>query len=144
MVFSDGLPEPACDGPAIPKIPAGTLLPTARAFQLFSDIAIDGEAVLTASVAGDTMNIRTYAATHSGGVAIVVFNLNEFASETVEIALSNQSAISGVTVETYSRAIYDQSMNNVWAGPTSTDLGSPSLPLPLTLDPWSMNIILVK
>ena len=144
MVFSDGLPETACNGPSIPNIPAGTLLPTARAFQLFSDVAIDGEAVLKANVAGDTTNIRAYAATHSGGIAVVVFNLNQSATETVEITPSNQSTISNVTVETYSKAIYDQSMNNVWAGPTSTNLGAPSLPLALTLDPWSMNVILVK
>ena len=144
MVFSDGLPETACDGPGIPNIPAGTLLSTARAFQLFSEVAIDGESVLTANVAGDATNVRAYAATHSGGVAVVVFNLNQSVSETVEITLSNQTAISSVTVKTYSKAIYDQSVNNLWAGPTSTNLGAPRLPLALTLDPWSMNVILVK
>jgi len=120
------------------------LLSTARAFQLFSEVAIDGESVLTANVAGDATNVRAYAATHSGGVAVVVFNLNQSVSETVEITLSNQTAISSVTVKTYSKAIYDQSVNNLWAGPTSTNLGAPRLPLALTLDPWSMNVILVK
>jgi hypothetical protein len=146
MVFSDGLPEYGCEGSAIPTLPAGIPLPTARAFQLFSSVAIDGEHVLIANVAGDTADVRVYAATSNGGTgaALVVFNLNETASEPVGITLSKQSAASSVIVETYSKAIYDQSKNNVWAAPTKTDLGAQSLPLALTLDPWSMNVILVQ
>ena len=146
MVFSDGLPEYGCEGSAIPKLPAGILLPTARAFQLFSNVAIDGENVLTANVAGDTTDVRVYAATSNGGTgtALVVFNLNETASEPIAIALSKQSASSNVIIETYSKAIYDQSKNNVWAAPTKSVLGAQSLPLALTLDPWSMNVVIVK
>ncbi len=67
MVFSDGLPEYGCTGATIPAVPAGTLLPTARAFQLFSEVAVQGESVLTPTVAGDATDVRVYAATHSGG-----------------------------------------------------------------------------
>lgn len=144
MVFSDGLPETGCSGSGIPTVAAGTLLPTARAFQLFSKVAIDGEHALTANVSGDTTDVRVYAATNNGGTALVVFNLNKTASEPVNIALPGQGTASSVTVETYSKAIYDQSKNNVWAAPTTTDLGSQSLPLALTLDPWSMNVIILK
>jgi hypothetical protein len=144
MVFSDGLPEYGCTGAAIPTLAAGTLLPTARAFQLFSNVALDGEKALTANVSGDATDVRVYAATNRGGTALVVFNLNETASEPVGITLSKQSASSNVTVETYSKAIYDQSKTNVWAAPTVTDLGAQSLPLALTLDPWSMNVVIVK
>jgi hypothetical protein len=144
MVFSDGLPEDGCTGPAIPTLPAGTLLPTARAFQLFSKVAIDGENALTARVAGDATDVRVYAATNNGGTALVIFNLNETASEPVTITLSNQIASWDVTVATYSKAIYDQSKTNVWAAPTNTDLGEQTLPLSLTLDPWSMNVVVVK
>ena len=144
MLFSDGLPEAGCSGSGIPTIPAGTLLPTARAYQLFSNVAINGEHVLTANVTGDTTDVRAYAATHKGATALVVFNLNETASETVTITLSNQNTSSGVTIQTYSKTIYDQSQNNVWAGPSFSDLGSQNLPLVLTLDPWSMNVVIVK
>jgi len=144
MVFSDGLPESGCAGPAIPTLPAGTLLPTARAFQLFSSVAIDGESVLTPKVAGDTTDIRVYAATHNGGAALVVFNLNQTASEAVEITLSKESAASSVTVQSYSKAVYDQSRNGVWAAPTSINLGAQDLPLVLTLDPWSMNVVAMR
>jgi hypothetical protein len=74
MVFSDGTPEYGCENAT--AVPAGTLLPTARAFQLFSNVAVDGENVLSANVVGDTTDVRAYAATHSGGTALVLFNLN--------------------------------------------------------------------
>ena len=142
MVFSDGLPDGYdCNNETLA---AGTLLPTARAYQLFSNVAVKGETVLTATVAGDTTDVRAYAATNNGGTALVVFNLNETTSEPVTITLSGQTATSGVTVETYSKAIYDQSQNNVWAGPTTAASGSQNLPLMLTLDPWSMNVVIVK
>jgi hypothetical protein len=146
MVFSDGLPESGCSGATIPTVPAGTLLPTARAFQLFSNVAVDGEHVLTANVSGDTTDVRVYAATANGGTgtALVIFNLNQTVSEPIGINLSGQSASSSVTVETYSKAIYDQSQTNVWAGPTNFGLGVQSFPLALTLDPWSMNVVIVK
>jgi hypothetical protein len=144
MVFSDGLPEYGCAGSSISALRAGTLLPTARAFQLFSRVAIDGESVLTANVTGDTTDVRVYAATNNNGTALVVFNLNQAVSEPVLVTLSRQTTATSVTVETYSKAIYDQSKTNVWAAPTMTDLGAQNLPLALTLDPWSMNVVIIK
>ena len=142
MAFSDGLPDKECS--SAPAVPAGTLLPTARAFQLFSNVAINGEHVLTASVAGDTTNVRAYAATHNGGTALVLFNLNETMIEPIAVTLSKQSNTSSITVETYSKAIYDQSQNNVWAPPTSASLGAHSFPLTLNLAPWSMNVVMIQ
>jgi hypothetical protein len=144
MIFSDGLPEEGCSSSEIPTIPAGTLLPTAQTYKLFSNVAINGEHVLTATVSGDTNDVRAYSATHKGGTALVVFNLNQTTSEPVTISLSNQTASTDITIETYSKAIYDQSQNNVWAPPTNPDLGSTTFPLQLTLDPWSMNVLIVK
>ena len=63
-VFSDGSEDPTCPNAG----PIGTMSPTAVAFQLFSNVAVNGEHVLTASVAG---TVRAYAATHSGGTAVV-------------------------------------------------------------------------
>ena len=62
-VFSDGPSESSCPNAG----PIGTMSPTARAFQLFSKVAVNGESVLTATVAGDKTNVRAYAATASGG-----------------------------------------------------------------------------
>jgi len=141
-VFSDG---PA-DGPCgVGSGPLGTMSPTARAFQLFSHVAVTGESVLSVNVGG-LPDIRAYAATHSGGTALVLFNLNQTVSEPVTITLSNQSASTGVTIMTYDKAIYDQanSTNPVWAAPATTDLGAKALPLTLTLTPWSMNVVTIK
>jgi len=143
-VFSDGPSDTTCPGAG----PIGTLSPTARAFQLFSNVAVNGEKVLTANVSGDTTDVRAYAATHSGGAAtaLVLFNLNETTSEPVVVTLSGQTSVSTVTVETYDKALYDQSNpagTNTWAAPTTTTITSPTLPLTLTLTPWSMNVVLI-
>jgi predicted heme/steroid binding protein len=140
-VFSDG----PSDGPCgVGSGSIGTMSPTARAFELFSKVAVNGESVLTANVTGDKTNVRAYAATSNGGTAIVLFNLSQSVSEPVVVSLSAQTMSSDVSVETYSKAIYDQSKNNVWAPPTTTDMGSQPLPVTLTLDPWSMNVVIIK
>src|ERR1035437_870675 len=112
-VFSDGAYDYNCPGAG----PIGTMSPTARAFQLFSNVAINNETVLTANVAGDTTDVRAYAATHNGGTALVLFNLNKTTSEPVTVTLSTQSASSNVTMITYDKAIYDQTSaaTPVWA-----------------------------
>lgn len=141
-VFSDG----PTDGPCgVGSGPLGTMSPTARAFQLFSHVAVTGETVLSANAAG-VPDIRAYAATHSGGTALVLFNLNPTMNEPVTVTLSNQSASTDVTVMTYDKALYDQtnSATPVWAAPTTTDLGAQTLPLTLTLTPWSMNVVTIK
>jgi hypothetical protein len=139
-LFSDGY----CDGgPA-----QGTVLPTARAYQLFSQVAVSGEWVLTPTVSGDTIDIVAYAATHFGGTgtALVIFNLDETQTEYVAVGLSKQTSSANVTVSTYDKGIYDLTNANpaVWAAPVTTSLGSQNLPLTLTLTPWSMNVILIQ
>jgi hypothetical protein len=142
-VFSDGPSETACPNAG----PIGTMSPSARAFQLFSDVAVTGESVLTATTTGDTTNVRAYAATHSGGTALVLFNLNENASAPVTVSLSGLSSSTSVTVETYDKAIYDMSnplTTNTWAPPVTTNLGAQTLPLTLSLAPWSMNVVILQ
>ncbi|MGA8089172.1 MAG: hypothetical protein WCA10_18000 [Terracidiphilus sp.] len=140
-VFSDG----PTDGPCgVGSGPIGTMSPTARAFQLFSNVAVNGESVLTAGVTGDTTNVRAYAATHSGGTILVLFNVSQTAGEQVTVSLSAQNSSTDVSVETYSKAIYDQSQTNVWSDPTTTDMGAQNLPLTLMLAPWSMNVVIIK
>jgi hypothetical protein len=141
-VFSDGSFDGACPGAG----PIGTMSPTARAFQLFSNVALNGESVLSANVSGDKNDVRAYAATHSGGTALVLFNLNETTSEPVIVQLSTQVASSDVTVITYDKAIYDQTnaVTPVWADPATNDMGAQNLPLTLYLTPWSMNVVIIK
>jgi hypothetical protein len=139
-VFSDGAQDPDCPGAGS----FGTMSPTARAFQLFSQVAVSGESALTATVAGDTTDVRAYAATNNGGTALVLFNDNETTSQQVVVTLTGKTSSSGVTVTTYDKAIYDQSQNGTWAEPTTTSMGTQTLPLTLTLTPWSMNVVIIK
>jgi hypothetical protein len=150
-VFSDDSEDAGCPDAG----PMGTMSPTARAFQLFSNMAVSGESVLTATVAGDTADVRAYAATNNGGTALMLFNVNETTNEPVQITLTGQSTSSSVTVMTYDKALYDLSGSpsgtppdpsgtGTWAAPTTTSLGAQSLPLTLTLTPWSMNVVIIK
>ena len=152
MVFSDGLTDYyECTAETLAP---GILMPTARAFQLFSNVAVTGENVLTATVAGDTQDVIAYAATHSGGTALFLVNRNETASQQVSIVLSGQTTASSVTEITYDKAIYDLSGSptgyfpdpvgtDTWAPPTTTTISSPTLPLSLTLAPWSMTVVII-
>ncbi len=139
-VFSDGAQDADCPGAG----PFGTMSPTARAFQLFSQVAVTGESVLNATVAGDTTDVRAYAATNNGGTALVLFNDNETTSQQVVVTLTGKSSSSSVTMTTYDKSIYDQSANDVWADPTTVSIGAQALPLTLTLTPWSMNVVILK
>ena len=158
-VFSDGPSDTDCPGAG----PIGTMSPTAIAFQLFSYVAVKGEKVLTASVAGDTTDVRAYAATNPSGTALVLFNLNKTTAENVVVTLTNEKSSSpGVTEYTYDKEIYDYTNTNCqtdsactydpthnystaqWVGPTTTTLGQQALPLTLTLQPWSMNVVIIQ
>ena len=151
-IFSDG-PD---DGPDCPGAGAtGTMSPTARAFQLFSQMGVNGQTVLTATVAGDTTDVRAYAATNPSGTALWLFNDNENLAQAVSITLSGKSSSSSVTVTTYDKAIYDLSGSptgtppdpvgtSTWAPPITTSLGAQTLPMTLTLSPWSMNMIIIQ
>ncbi len=144
-VFADGSGE-ACDYGG----PIGTMSPTAEAFNLFQYVAVNGEHVLTPTVAGDGTDVRAYAATHSGGTALVLFNVNETTTEIVTVMVTGVSNSSDVKMITYDKALYDETDptynggNPVWALPTTTDMGSQPIPLTLTLTPWSMNVVLIQ
>jgi alpha-L-arabinofuranosidase len=166
-IFSDGTtdsPADECDGNVIP---IGTMSPTAEAFNLYQHVAVNGEYVLTPSITGDSTDVRAYAATHGTGTstpgyALVLINRNETTPETVVVSLSGLSSSTDVSVETYDKEIYDYTNTNcaldpsctvdpnhnystaVWAPPTTTDMGSQALPFTLTLQPWSMNVVIVQ
>jgi hypothetical protein len=69
--------------------------------------------------------------------------LNQTQTQTVSVSLSGQIESATVTVETYDKAIYDQSQNNVWASPNLVNIGAQRLPLTLRLTPWSMNVVTI-
>jgi hypothetical protein len=142
MVFSDGTPEYGCSNAT--AVPLGTLLPTARAFQLFALVAKNGEHVLPVTATGYTSHFRAYAATAGAGTALVLFNTDENDKLNVSIGIAGVASSTGVTTTTYDRAIYDKSQNNIWAGPAKKSLGAQVMPLKLTLPPWSMTVVQLK
>lgn len=150
-VFSDGSEDSECLGGG----PLGTMSPTARAFQLFSQMGVNGQTVLTATVVGDTTDVRAYAATNPGGTAVFLFNDNETLAQPVTVMITGKSTSSSVTVTTYDKAIYDLSGSptgtppdpagtSTWAAPSVNSMGAQSLPLTLTLTPWSMNMVIIQ
>lgn len=152
-IFSDGPSDTGCPGEG----PIGAMSPTAQAFNLFQYVVNaanaphGGESTLEASVLGDTTDVRAYAATHSGGTALMLFNLNETTAENVNVSLTgtSQTSSSDVKMITYDKAIYDESNpanagGAVWAPPITTDLGRQALPMTITLQPWSMNVVIVQ
>jgi len=150
-VFSDGTEDPDCQGGG----PLGNMSPTARAFQLFSQMGVNGQKVLTASVSGDPADVRAYAATNPQGTVLFLFNDSETLAQPITIALSGQASATNVTVTTYDKAIYDLSGSptgnppdpvgtSTWAPPNSNSMGPQNLPVSLTLTPWSMNLILIQ
>ena len=150
-IFSDGSGDPTCPSAG----PLGTMSPTARAFQLFSQIDVNGQTALTATVAGDTTDVRAYAATNPNGTALLLFNDNENTSQPVTVTLSGKGSSSSVNVSTYDKAIYDLSGSpagtppdpagtSTWAPPSTTNMGAQTLPLTLTLAPWSMNVVIIQ
>jgi hypothetical protein len=151
-VFSDGPTEdPTCPGAGS----VGTMSPTAVAFQLFSQMDVNGQTALTTTVAGDPTDVRAYAATNPNSTAVLLFNDNENLAQPVTITLSGETSSSKVTVTTYDKAIYDLSGSptgtppdpvgtSTWAPPTTISMGAQTLPLTLTLTPWSMNMVIIQ
>jgi hypothetical protein len=123
-------------------VPAGTVLPSGYAEQLASSFAVAGNMMLSTSVSSSLANVRAYAATQGSGFALMLFNLDETASATVTVGVSNtsKSAFVANTV-TYGKAQYDNSQNGVWTAPVAQSLGTVSAPVSVTLPPWSMTIL---
>ena len=95
-----------------------------------------------------------YTATNPTGTALLLFNHNETASQQVVVALSGKNSSSSVNITTYDKAIYDLSGSatgtppdpsgtSTWAPPITNSMAQ-TLPLTLTLAPWSMNMVIVQ
>ena len=87
--------------------------------------------------------VPTLTVAEDGTVALGISETLVNANDTVTVAITGESSASAVTINTYDRAIYDKSKNNVWATATEKNLGAQSLPMTLTLQPWSMNVVRV-
>jgi hypothetical protein len=141
MLLSDGLPESGCS--SAPALPLGTLLPTARAYQVASGFARSGEKMYAATVSSTLPNVRAYAASHGTGYALMLFNLDPANGVTVPVTINTLGSGSTVTIVTYGKAQYDQSKTGVWAGPVTSSSGAWRSTFSVTLPVWSMNVVTV-
>jgi len=73
----------------------------------------------------------------------------------VIVTLSGKASSSSVNVTTCDKAIYDLSGSPIgtppdpagtstWAPPVTTSMGAQTLPMTLTLTPWSMNVVIIQ
>jgi hypothetical protein len=122
----------------------GTPFPEARGFALSAQFGVAGNHVLGVAVSAEIPNVRAYAAQQGAGYALMLFNLDQNNATTITVGIANAPAKSyAASMTTYDRAIYDQSRTGIWAPPVTQTLGT-VLPLAVTLQPWSVNVITVR
>ncbi len=123
-------------------IPAGTVLPSGFAEQLVASFALAGNSMLNTTVASSLPNVRAYGATQGSGFALLLFNLDGATNTKVTLGIANSSkaSYSAATV-TYGKAQYDNSQNNEWTASVSQSLGTVSVPISITLPPWSITVL---
>jgi hypothetical protein len=103
--------------------------------------------MLSTAVGTGLPNIRAYASsTPSGGYAVMLFNLSSTATTTVAVNLANAGSSSyTATTQTYGKAQYDTSKNNLWTGPVSQTLGTVNGAAGnVSLPPYSMTVLQLK
>ncbi|MBV8372085.1 MAG: hypothetical protein JOY69_02390 [Candidatus Eremiobacteraeota bacterium] len=137
MIFSDSDGKPNCPQDVARR---GTLMATARAYQVASNFVRNGERMLGVSV-NSLPDVRAYATTYDGGYALMLFNLNETTAANVPVSIDGKSSGSGGQIVTYDKAIYDQTKNNIWNGPTSAKLSAWNENFTVSLPPWSMVVV---
>ena len=123
--------------------PRGTVLPTARAFQLAAQFVHAGEHVYTTTVNTSLPKVRAYGASQGSGHVVMLFNLDRTAAVSVPVGIAGMTSGSSVALTTYGKAEYDQSQSSVWAGPTTSTLGAWRTSFLVTLPPWSMTVAVV-
>jgi hypothetical protein len=144
-LFSDGLPS-ANDGcPTTPRIRGGTPFPTARVMALFHSTVPAGSVVRSVTVPASLSHVvRAYGFAEGNGFAIVAFN-NTLRSVNVTASVSGASRRSfAATVWIYGKAQYDRSKQDQWVGPVGHTLGSVEARIPISLQPYSMTVLLLR
>jgi len=120
--------------------PAGTLFPKGRAYQILSQYVLAGE--YTIAVASTDSSIRAYAATNRGAYALLLINTDSTSTHTLPVTIDNASASSYTArTLTYGKQQYDQSAQDVWAGPVSANLGFVGTTFNVSLPAWSITLV---
>jgi hypothetical protein len=127
------------------NVPLGTIFPEARAFGLSALFGVAGNHMLGSSISTALPNVRAYVAQQGAGYSVMLFNLDQNNATTITVGIANAAAKSyTANMSTYDKAIYDQSLTGIWAPPITQALGTVTLPMTVTLQPWSMNVITIQ
>jgi hypothetical protein len=128
------------NGPKIVR--EGALFPSGNAYAMALQFAKAGDSMLAVSVDSSLPNVRAYAASNGGGYAVMLFNLSDTATTTATLSVRNAAAGSfTLSTVTYGKQQYDQSKDNVWAGPVSDKQGKVQGKVGVTLPPYSMTVL---
>ncbi len=122
-------------------VPAGTVLPKGRAYQLMSQFVLAGEHVI--GVQSGNSLVRAYAATSGTGYSLVLVNTDMANSHSQLISVGNPQATTyTATTQTYGKQQYDLSQMGTWAGATAATLGQISTGnFTVSLPAWSVTLI---
>ena len=108
-------------------------------------IPATGKSIARHHAGSRLIGIRAYAAEQGQGYAVMIFNLNEANSLTASVQVQHAVPTSySASMVAYDKSIYDQSQSGLWAAPTTTSLGTVSLPFNVNLTPWSMNVLILQ
>jgi hypothetical protein len=140
MILSDGIPTPY-ECTSAPNVPLGTLLPTARAYQVLSQFSVTGEHMVGVSLGDSLPTIRAWAATSGSGYALLLVNVDSATTKTVPVSIKGRTSGPSVAVTTYGKAQYDDSRNNIWTGPVQSSGGAWNNTFAVTLPPWSITVV---
>lgn len=124
------------------SVPDGTILPQGRAMQVARVFAVAGQHALPVAVDFEPY-VRAYAATLPTGYAVLLFNLTQAQSQTVDVKVAGAGKVSSFTATAtyYDKAIYDLVRENQFVGPATKKLGTVKNPFTVSLPPWSMTVI---
>lgn len=124
------------------SVTAGTPFPDGRAYAMLSQFAGTGATIRNVTLANSVSSARAYADVSGSNYNVLLFNLNEGASQTFSVQLQNAGVTQfTATQTTYGKAQYDLSKNNLWSGAVSSSLGSVGTTFYVTLPAWSINLI---
>jgi hypothetical protein len=118
--------------------PFGTILPNGRAFQMMSQSGFATEGA--SSVAIDNQSgagIHSYASVSSGKYVAIYINTNEYEPININATIDGVLGSSGYSTITYSKSIYDYSVNNgPFLAPVSATHGIWTTSIPITVPAW--------
>lgn len=121
-------------------VPGQTPFPKGRAYQILSQYVLAGEHVI--AVASTDSSIRAYAATNSGGYALLLINTDSTSAHTLPVTINNAAGSSyTATTLTYGKQQYDLSQSGTWAGAVSANLGAVGTTFNISLPAWSITLV---